>query len=218
AGPLLVLVLLGCGLAELVLSRRPGGVRAVVPLPLPLLALLGGPGGGPGALVWTALKVGALSYGGGFVIVPLMQADAVERYGWMSEAEFLSAVALGQLTPGPVVQTVAAVGYAAAGTSGAVLAAAAAFGPSLLVVPLLGRRLMALRDSPSAEAFLRGAGPAALGAIAGASVPLALALTSAWQVGVLAVAAVLLLRCGVVPTLLCGAALGLLAAAGDLPA
>ena len=215
AGPLLVLVLLGCGLAELSAPRRPHRARGV--LPLPLLALPAGPEGGLAALAWTALKVGALSYGGGFVIVPLMQADAVDRHGWMTEGEFLSAVALGQLTPGPVVQTVAAVGYAAAGIGGALLAAAAAFGPSLVVVPLLGRRLAALRGSVAAETFLRGAGPAALGAIAGSAVPLALALSSPWQVGVLACAAVLLLRLGVVPTLLCAAGLGLLAAAGGLP-
>ena len=71
--------------------------------------------GGLGALAWVALKVGALSFGGGFVIIPLMQADAVHHYHWMTNAQFLNAVALGQITPGPVVQTVAVVGYAAAG-------------------------------------------------------------------------------------------------------
>ena len=71
--------------------------------------------GGLGSLAWTALKVGALSFGGGFVIVPLMQADAVSRYHWMTGPQFLDAVALGQVTPGPVVCTVAMVGYAAGG-------------------------------------------------------------------------------------------------------
>ncbi len=68
-----------------------------------------------GSLAWVAVKVGALSFGGGFVIIPLMQHDAVHTYHWMTTAQFLSAVALGQVTPGPVVQTVAVVGYAAAG-------------------------------------------------------------------------------------------------------
>jgi len=77
-----------------------------------------GVAGGLGALAWVALKVGALSYGGGFVIVPLMQHDVVSTYHWMSGTQFLSAVALGQLTPGPVVQTVAAVGYVADGIGG----------------------------------------------------------------------------------------------------
>src|SRR3712207_8460513 len=97
------------------------------------------------ALVWTALKVGALSYGGGFVIIPLMRGDAVDAYGWMTDAEFLNAVAFGQLTPGPVTQTVAVVGYAAAGLGGALLAAAVAFAPSFLVIALGGRRFEALQ-------------------------------------------------------------------------
>jgi chromate transporter len=65
--------------------------------------------------MWTALKVGALAFGGGFVIVPLMQTDAVSTYHWMTHAQFLNAVALGQVTPGRITQTVAAVGYAAGG-------------------------------------------------------------------------------------------------------
>ena len=98
-GPWLVLVLLGCGVLEVALravSRHSGGARAILPLPL-----LAGTGGVP-ALAWTAIKVGALSYGGGFVIVPLMQADAVSHHHWMTGAQFLNAVALGQVTPGPV--------------------------------------------------------------------------------------------------------------------
>ena len=73
----MVLVLIACGLAE-VLLRRAGASGQILGLqPWPLLAVAAGAGGGLLALVWTALKVGALSYGGGFVIVPLMQGDAV---------------------------------------------------------------------------------------------------------------------------------------------
>ena len=79
------------------------------------LALAGRGGGVLASVAWVAFKVGALSFGGGFVIIPLMQADAVSHYHWMTGAQFLNAVALGQITPGPVVQTVAVVGYAAAG-------------------------------------------------------------------------------------------------------
>ena len=160
--------------------------------------------GGVLALCWTALKVGALSYGGGFVIIPLMQADAVDRHGWMTDREFLNAVALGQVTPGPVVHTVAVVGYAAHGLGGALLAAAIAFAPSFLFVLVGGPRLAALRHNAHARAFLDGAGPAAIGAILGSAVPLALALTEPWQLAVLAAGAVALLsgRAGVVVTLL----------------
>src|SRR2546429_2416536 len=93
--------------------------------------------GGLLAVAWVAFKVGALSYGGGFVIVPLMQGDAVHTYHWMTSSQFLDAVALGQITPGPVVATVASVGYAAHRVGGAALAAVVAFAPSFAFV-LLG--------------------------------------------------------------------------------
>ena len=94
-GPWLVLVLLGCGLAEIAVVR-PGRLATASWLPL-----VAAQAGGLGALSWTAFKVGALSYGGGFVIVPLMQADAVDHNHWLTDTQFLNAVALGQITPGP---------------------------------------------------------------------------------------------------------------------
>ncbi len=170
--------------------------------------------GGVGALAWTALKVGALSFGGGFVIVPLMQADAVHTHHWMTGTQFLNAVALGQVTPGPVVATVAAVGYAAFGVGGAVLAAAIAFAPSFVFVVVGGRHFDRLRRDGAARAFLDGAGPAAIGAILGAAITLTVALQETWQFGVLALAAValLLLRRGVVLTLVTAAAIGVVVA------
>ena len=136
-----------------------------------------------------AFKVGALSYGGGFVIIPLMQADAVGRYHWMTGGQFLNAVALGQVTPGPVVQTVAVVGYAAAGLGGGVLASAVAFAPSFLFVLLGAGRFDRIRADRRARDFLDGAGPAAIGAILGSAVPLARALSQPWQYAILAGAA-----------------------------
>ncbi|MFE3189681.1 chromate transporter [Nocardia sp. NPDC059240] len=176
-------------------------------------------GGGMAAVAWVAFKVGALSYGGGFVIIPLMQADAVDRYGWMSGAQFLNAVALGQITPGPVVQTVAVVGYAAAGLPGGLLAAAVAFAPSFVFVLAGGRHFDRLRADARVQAFLTGAGPAAIGAIAGAAIPLGLALHHLWQFAVLAAAALWLLaaRRGVVSALLGAGVVGVAAAAAGLP-
>src|SRR3954453_16071590 len=206
-GPYLVLVLLTCGAVEVGLRR--GGV-ALHGWPL-LLAVVAAPGGLL-ALAWVALKVGALSYGGGFVIVPLMQHDAVDTYGWMTDAQFLNAVALGQVTPGPVVHTVAAVGYAAAGVGGGLLAAAVAFAPSFSFILVGADRFDRLRGHAGVRRFLDGAGPAAIGAIAGSALPLALALTEAWQFAVLAAAAVALIvfRRGVVLTLVAAAVVGAL--------
>jgi chromate transporter len=173
--------------------------------------------GGIPALVWVAFKVGALSYGGGFVIIPLMQGDAVHTYHWMTSGQFLNAVALGQVTPGPVVATVAAVGYAAHGVGGGVLAAFVAFLPSFLFVLIGGRHFDRLRGNWRAQRFLDGAGPAAVGAIFGSAIPLAAALNEAWQFGLLAAAAVALLvgRLGIVtPLVACGVIGGIGAIAG----
>ena len=99
--------------------------------------------------------MGALSYGGGFVIVPLMQHDAVSTYHWMTNAQFLNAVALGQITPGPVVQTVAVVGYAAGGLGGGVLAAVIAFTPGIVCSSsyssFQGSMLTSILDSSSSS-------------------------------------------------------------------
>ena len=219
-GPYLVLILLACGISELLFRRRAAiGAAVFDPTMFVLLAGAAAATGGLGALAWVAFKVGALSYGGGFVIIPLMQDSAVHTYHWMTDAQFLNAVALGQITPGPITGTVAAVGYAAHGVGGAILAAVVAFSPSFSFVLLGGDRFERLRQNDHASAFLDGAGPAAIGAIFGASIPLALALQETWQLGVLAGAAVamLVLRLGIVPSLLAAGAAGTVIALAGAP-
>jgi chromate transporter len=245
AGEYLVVVLLGCGLAEWFATGRDGvgrdGVgrdragrssddragrdgaarggagrgRGAVLAPLAAKVVTVG---ALGSLVWVAIKVGALSFGGGFVIIPLMQHDAVHTYHWMTTAQFLSAVALGQVTPGPVVQTVAVVGYAAAGLAGGFLAAVVAFAPSFVFVLAGGPHFDRFRRSAAAQAFLAGSGPAAIGAIAGAAVTLGFGLTHLWQVAVLAGAIgwLLLLRRGVVSAILASAGIGVIIALAGL--
>jgi chromate transporter len=209
-GPYLVLVLLASGAVEVAVRtgpahRWPHGALALIPASIPAM-------GGLAALSWVAVKVGALSYGGGFVIIPLMQRDAVTTYHWMTAAQFLNAVALGQITPGPVMQTVAVVGYAAGGLGGALLAALVAFTPSFVFVIGGAPHFDRLRSSAAVQSFLTGAGASAIGAIAGASIPLALALTHLWQLGVLGLAAVWLLglRRGVLPALIAAGVLGVI--------
>jgi len=201
-------VILACGLIELALHQGgPDRLRSVRADGWRLRAAASDPGG-IGSLLWTALKVGALSFGGGFVIVPLMQADAVGAYHWMTHEQFLNAVALGQVTPGPLVQTVGAVGYAAGGLGWGLLAAFVAFLPSFSFILIGARRFERLLSDRRALAFMAGAAPASAGAIAGSALPLALAISQAWQVPLLALAALALLwlRWPMVPTLLgCGA-------------
>lgn len=220
-GAYLVLVLLACGLTEIVVRRRgrpisSSSARAVIPAVVLHAAAVGG----LGALAWVAFKVGALSYGGGFVIIPLMQHDAVTTYHWMTGAQFLNAVALGQVTPGPVVQTVAVVGYAAGGVGGGLLAALIAFAPSFAFVLLGGSRFDQIRGNSAVESFLTGAGPAVTGAIAGSAIPLGLAFQHLWQIPVLAGALFwfFVLRRGVVSGLLLAGAIGAALALAGLPA
>ena len=199
-------------------QRRPwsGSARAF----LPALILHGTAVGGLGALVWVAFKVGALSYGGGFVIVPLMQHDVVVTYHWMTGAQFLNAVALGQVTPGPVVQTMAVVGYAAGGLGGGLLAALIVFAPSFVFVLVGAPHFDRIRANSSVESFLTGAGPAVIGAIAGSAIPLGLTVQHLWQIPVLAGAVVWLFaaRRGVVSGLLLAGGVGILVALSGVPA
>jgi chromate transporter len=215
-GPWLVLVLLGCGLIEFTvqLTARRGSTQLPGIAVAPVLAAGALGSGVLLSVAWVAFKVGALSYGGGFVIIPLMQSDAVSHYHWMTGAQFLNAVALGQITPGPVVQTVAVVGYAAAGLIGGILASVIAFSPSFAFILLGAPRFDQIRGNPNARAFLDGAGPAAIGAIFGSAIPLTRSLTHHWQYAVLAAALILLLtlRRGVVLTLLAAAAAGVIIA------
>ena len=192
-GSWVVAALICCGLLELLLQcgihvdRAPTWPPIAVAFLMPVII-----GSTTLGLAWVAVKVGALSYGGGFVIVPMMQVDAVETYAWMTQSQFLTAVALGQVTPGPVVLTVAVVGFAAAGMAGAALTTIIAFLPSFVFVLVGGCHFARLRTNQRAQAFLMGAGPAALGAILGAAIPLTRSLAHPWQWAVLLASCVLL--------------------------
>jgi chromate transporter len=148
-----------------------------------------------------------------------MQHDVVRTYHWMTGAQFLSAVALGQVTPGPVVQTVAVVGYAAAGVGGGLLASFVAFLPSFAFVLIGAPRFGLLRGNTSVQAFLTGADPAAIGAIAGSTIPLGLELAHLWQFAVLGLDLIwlLALRKNVVAAIVGAAALGVIAVLSGAP-
>jgi chromate transporter len=214
-GSYLVVVLVVSGVAEILIRRRAGPKsHRTLSMFLPVGAVHAAVLGGLGALTWVALKVGALSYGGGFVIIPLMQHDAVTTYHWMTGTQFLDAVALGQITPGPVVQTVAVVGYAASGIAGGLLAALIAFAPSFGFVVFGARHFGQIRENRNVGSFLSGAGPAVIGAIAGSAIPLGLSFQHLWQIPILAGALLWLFgaRRGVVSTLLIAGVVGVVVA------
>jgi chromate transporter len=114
------------------------------------------------------IKVGALIYGGGLVIVPFIQQEVVNTHGWLTPKEFLDGLALGQMTPGPVVITATFIGYKVGSYWGAAVATAAIFLPSFLFIFLGAAYLEKIEHSPYVQAFLKPVNAAAVGAILGA--------------------------------------------------
>ena len=126
------------------------------------------------------LKAGAFIFGSGLAIVPFLKAGVVSEHHWLTEGQFLDAVAVGLITPGPVVITAAFIGYLVGGLAGAAVATIAIFTPIYLGVVLPGRWFVRHQGHPQVRAFVRGATAAAAGAIAGATVVLTRAAVHDW--------------------------------------
>lgn len=145
-------------------------------------------------LVAFFLKTGTAIFGGGLVIIPFIETEVVEKLGWLTPTEFLNGVAIGQLSPGPVVLTSAFIGYKVAGLSGALLAAIAMFLPSFAFIMFAAPWLLKIRHYARVRAFFQGVTPAVLGAIAASLVLLAMRaidpLTPPLRIGVAAIALV----------------------------
>lgn len=116
------------------------------------------------------VKAGAFTFGSGLAIVPFLHQGVVLQHHWLTERQFLDAVAVGIITPGPVVITAAFVGYLVAGFWGALTAAGGVFLPVYLFVLFIGRYIIRYREHPALKGFVKGATAAASGAIAGATV------------------------------------------------
>lgn len=162
------------------------------------------------------LKAGALLYGSGYVLLALLRGDLVERLGWLTDTQLLDAVAIGQVTPGPLLTTATFIGYVLAGVPGAVIATVAIFLPAFIVVALVGPIADRVRDRPLTAALIDGVGAAALGLMAAVTVQLARsAIVDPLTVGLL-VASVALAWWGRLSSVVLvggGAAVGVLASA-----
>ena len=123
-----------------------------------------------GRLLAFFLKAGSLTFGSGLVIVPFLQKGLVQQTGWLDERQFLVAVAIGMISPGPVVITATFVGYLVAGFWGSVVATVGIFLPSFLLVLLVAPILVRHRGNAKVQGFVKGAYAAAIGTILGASV------------------------------------------------
>ena len=142
------------------------------------------------------VKIGAVLYGSGYVLLAFLRSDFVVRLGWLTERQLLDAVAIGQFTPGPVFTTATFIGYLLGGTAGALLATAGIFLPAFVFVAASHPFIPRLRRSPTAAAALDGVNAASLALMAGVTVQLGrAAIVDGWTVGIaLAAGAVLLLR------------------------
>jgi len=203
-------VLLGAGAASAARVARgraagisPALLGALVPAAAAPVTL--------GGIFGFFLKVGSILYGSGYVLLAFLRADLVERLGWLTDAQLLDAIAVGQVTPGPVFTTATFVGWILAGPEGAALATVGIFLPSFVFVALSGPLVPRIRASPVAGAFLDGVTVASLGLMALVTLQLGRdALASPVSIGIGVVAAVLLfgLRVNSAWLVLGGAAVG----------
>ncbi len=146
-------------------------------------------------LFLTMLKIGAVLYGSGYVLLAFLEGDLVHRLGWVTEGQLLDAVSIGQVTPGPVFTTATFLGYLVAGLPGAFLATVGIFLPSFVFVGLLTRITDKLRASPWTSVMLDGLNATALALMAGVSWQLGrAALVDAWTVGIFGVTLLLMWR------------------------
>lgn len=119
------------------------------------------------------LKVGSFIFGGGLVIIPLLEFEVVEKLHWLTRNEFINGVAIGQISPGPVVLTAAFIGYKVAGFLGALVSTVAIFTPSFIFIMAAAPFLLKVRQNPTIQNFLKGVMPGVLAAIAAAVIPIA---------------------------------------------
>jgi chromate transporter len=139
------------------------------------------------------LRIGAVTFGGGYVMVPLIEAEVVHAHGWLTHREFVEAFALGQVTPGPVLITATFIGYRVAGTLGALVATVSIFLPSLVLTIVAGSSLRRFRANRQVQAFLRGVTPAVVGLLVAAAWSVGRAGIHTWVGLALAVASALVL-------------------------
>ena len=213
-----LLALGGAGILAVAIRRGlagSGGLHAgFVAFTLPVAQAATGIGSsviGLPVLFLTFLKAGGLLFGSGYVLLAYLRADLVGRLGWMTEAQLLDAISIGQMIPGPVFTTATFIGYLLAGSAGALVATVGIFLPAFVLVAISGRFVPRLRQSPTAAAALDGVNAASLALMAVVAFQLGhVALVNIPTIALAAVSLVALARYGVQPAwlLLAGLALG----------
>ena len=139
------------------------------------------------------LKAGSLTFGSGLVIVPFLEQGLVQQYGWLDQRQFLIAVAVGMISPGPVVITATFVGYLVAGFWGSLVSTVGIFLPSFVLVLVAAPLLAKYRANPSVQGFVKGAYAAAIGTILGACILLGRIAIGDWLTALIAIASLAVL-------------------------
>jgi chromate transporter len=193
-------ILVGSGIMTLVARRvRDGSAKGgVAHIFVPVAAGAAGAASaaaavGLGILFLTFLKIGALVFGSGYVLLAFLRADLVDRLHWLSEPQLLDAVAVGQVTPGPVFTTATFIGYIIAGARGAVVATLGIFLPGFLLVAFTRPLIARVRRSATAASFLDGVNVASIALMAVVTVQLARAALVDIPAILIAIAGVVLL-------------------------
>ena len=141
------------------------------------------------------LRMGAITFGGGFVMIPLIEAEVVDAHHWLTHQEFVDATALGQITPGPVLITATFIGYRVAGTLGALVATISIFLPSFLMTVVAGSSLARFHTNKIVQSFLKGVTPAVVGLLVAAGISIGRAGIHTWIGFLIAIiAGVILIR------------------------
>jgi chromate transporter len=215
-------ILFGAGALTWLLSSRRAPSDAARQKLAPALPLLGMAHASSlltfPSLFWVFFKIGSLLFGSGYVLLAFLRSELVERLHWLSEAQLIDAVAVGQITPGPVFTTATFVGYLLAGPGGALVATAGIFLPAFLFVALSAPLVPRLRASPRAAAFLDGVNVASLALMAVATLQLAHAAIvdlPTLVIAALAAFALLRLQLGATWLIVGGAALGIVLMLSD---
>ncbi|HEV2830169.1 MAG TPA: chromate transporter [Pyrinomonadaceae bacterium] len=126
------------------------------------------------------LRIGSITFGGGFVMIPLIEAEVVDSHHWLTHQEFVDATALGQITPGPVLITATFIGYRVAGTLGALVATVSIFLPSFLMTVIAGSSLARFHTNKIVQSFLKGVTPAVVGLLVAAGISVGRAGIHTW--------------------------------------
>jgi chromate transporter len=196
------LLFIGCGIVgvlyygSLFRKRTSSSTTSSLMAGLPLVAAVAAPGSAGamlGKLFTFFLKAGSLTFGSGLVIVPFLEKGLVQQTGWLNEREFLVAVAMGMISPGPVVITATFVGYLVAGFWGAVVATIGIFLPSFLLILIVAPILMRYRTNLNVQGFIKGAYAAAIGTILGACVLLGRIAIGDWLTALVALVSLVVL-------------------------